>query len=80
MLQLPNVRKNMKGIIVGRFKPASKVKDSELESIISSKQLGDIPIVAGVDFGHTLPTITLPIGGTIRISAGKVANLSVIGY
>jgi muramoyltetrapeptide carboxypeptidase LdcA involved in peptidoglycan recycling len=80
ILQLPNARKNLQGIIIGRFKPASKFKDSELESIISSKQLGDIPIVAGVDFGHTLPTVTLPIGGAIRISAGKVANISVISY
>jgi muramoyltetrapeptide carboxypeptidase LdcA involved in peptidoglycan recycling len=28
-----------------------------------------MPIIAGVDFGHTDPRITFPIGGTARISA-----------
>jgi len=69
VLQLPGVRANMQGLLVGRFQPSSKVSGTILASILDSKQLGDIPIVTGVDFGHTVPMLTLPIGGTIRLSA-----------
>ena len=69
LLQLPGARENIRGMLIGRFQPNSKVTDKELESIILSKQLGDIPVVSGIDFGHTLPMLTLPIGGMVSISA-----------
>ena len=69
ILQLPNVRKNLKGIVIGRFLPASKFSLATLAGIIASKQLGSIPVVAEADFGHTMPILTLPIGGTLRVLA-----------
>lgn len=69
MLQLPDFRKNLRGVMVGRFQPDSKVKPMDLENIITSKNLGDVPVVTGMDFGHTLPMVTLPIGGEIKITA-----------
>ena len=69
LLQIPNVRDTMRGILIGRFQPDSKFTDSELESIIASKKLKNIPVISGIDFGHTLPMLTLPIGGTISINA-----------
>lgn len=69
MLQLPGYRQNLRGILVGRFQPDSKVTQPEIESILASKNLGDIPIIGNVDFGHTLPMVTLPIGGTVRIDS-----------
>lgn len=69
LLQLPYVRDNMKGILIGRFQPDSKFTDAELESIITSKKLRDMPVISGIDFGHTLPMLTLPIGGTVNIKA-----------
>jgi muramoyltetrapeptide carboxypeptidase len=76
LLQLPNVRKSLKGLIVGRFQPTSKVTQGELESILLNKKLDGIPIVTGVDFGHTLPMLTLPIGGKILLDA-QGSNLTV---
>lgn len=59
------------GILIGRFQRASKMTESLLEKIILSKQeLKQIPVIANVDFGHTLPMITFPIGGTAQIGAG----------
>ena len=69
ILQLPNVRRNMRGIIIGRFQPDSRVTSAELLGIIRSKQLGNIPVAANIDFGHTVPMLTLPIGGQIKLIA-----------
>ena len=42
--------------------------------IETKKELSRIPVVANVDFGHTTPQITFPIGGTARMLArtGKI--------
>ncbi|MCA9329741.1 LD-carboxypeptidase [Candidatus Saccharibacteria bacterium] len=77
LLQQPNFRQNLKGLILGRFQPKSKVKKKELESMIVSKKLGEMPIVSGVDFGHTLPMLTLPIGRTISLVASDKVSLIV---
>lgn len=79
LLQLPNFRKNLKGLIISRFQPDSKVSQSDIGSIVASKQLGDIPIISGVDFGHTLPMLTLPIGGIVRLSStGSKPKLEIL--
>lgn len=78
LLQLPGARDNIRGIIIGRFQPSAKFADRELESIIASKNLTGIPIVSRVDFGHTLPMLTLPIGGRLKIEARSgVLSLTV---
>jgi muramoyltetrapeptide carboxypeptidase len=77
LLQLPNFRDNLQGLIIGRFQPDSKVTQSNIESIISSKQLGSIPIISGVDFGHTLPMVTLPIGSKVTLSAQDRVSLVI---
>lgn len=67
LLLLLNFRKNIKGLIIGRSQPYSILSQSDIESIVNSKQLGDTPIISGVDFGHSLPMVTLSIGGNIKI-------------
>lgn len=58
------------GVVIGRFQKKSAVTDDLLRQIIASKhELLGKPVVSGVDFGHTDPLITFPIGGTARISA-----------
>ena len=39
--------------------------------INSKKELKNIPVIADVDFGHTDPMLTLPIGGTVEMIAKK---------
>lgn len=78
LLQLPNFRDQIRGMIIGRFMPESKLTDKVLMGIIVSKHLDGIPIIAGLDFGHTLPMLTLPIGGKIKIVAtNSRANVSL---
>lgn len=64
---------NVKGIVIGRFQKGSKVTREQLEFIINNKrELSNLPIVANVDFGHTTPLLTLPIGGMASINEDKI--------
>lgn len=60
----------VKGIVIGRFQQASQMSPSLLKQIIKSKkELDHLPVIADVDFGHTSPRITLPIGGHAVLEA-----------
>ncbi|TBE45441.1 LD-carboxypeptidase [Rhizobium ruizarguesonis] len=62
----------VKGLIIGRFKTEAKMSIEQLTAIIASKEeLAGKPVIAGVDFGHTMPMITIPIGGTARVTATR---------
>lgn len=69
LLQQPGFRENLRGLLIGRFQTSSKVRTSDLLSLLVTKDLGKIPIIADMDFGHTLPMLTLPIGGKVAICA-----------
>lgn len=63
VIHLNNFR-GVKGIVIGRFQKESKMdKDILIKIIKAKKELNNIPVVAGFDFGHTDPRITFPIGG-----------------
>jgi len=59
----------VKGIVIGRFQKDSNITRNLLEQIIKSKtEFKNLPIIANVDFGHTDPKITIPIGGEAKLS------------
>ena len=61
----------VKGVVIGRFQKASEMTDDLLIKIIKTKkELNNLPVIANVDFGHTDPKITFPIGGIAEIKAG----------
>lgn len=77
LIHLPSFSK-VNGIVIGRFQNKSEVTDNLLTQIIKTKkELDTIPIVANVDFGHTDPKITFPIGGLIEINV-KLNNSKII--
>ncbi|WP_442602424.1 S66 family peptidase [Paenibacillus sp. KN14-4R] len=60
----------VKGIVIGRFQKSVNMNKELLRKIIKSKrELDNIPVIADVDFGHTSPLITFPIGGQVTIKA-----------
>lgn len=60
--------KDIKGIVIGRFQKASKMNREVLTAIIKTKkELEKIPVIADVDFGHTTPIMTFPIGGKVEL-------------
>lgn len=67
--------KNVKGIVIGRFQKESDISNDVLIKIIKTKkELDNLPVIAGVDFGHTSPMITFPVGGEVSLeaTAGKI--------
>ena len=70
----------VKGIVIGRFQKGSKMTDAKLLKIIKTKkELDNIPVVANVDFGHTEPKITFPIGGEALLKIGQGNSQIKIG-
>jgi muramoyltetrapeptide carboxypeptidase LdcA involved in peptidoglycan recycling len=68
----------VRGIIIGRFQSSSEVTNDLLVKVIQSKrELGDIPVIANVDFGHTTPIIAFPIGGEVSLSVGDNSRIII---
>lgn len=62
----------VRGIIIGRFQKKSVLPVEKLKNILlSKKELSGIPIIANVDFGHTTPHMTFPVGGTVAVEASE---------
>jgi len=60
----------VKGLIIGRFQKNSGMTQEKLLKIIKTKkELENLPIIGYVDYGHTDPMITFPIGGKCQIKA-----------
>lgn len=72
----------VKGLVIGRFQKASKISNELLEKIIKTKkELTQIPVIANVDFGHTTPHLTFPIGGKVQLKAsGKESLIEIIEH
>ena len=77
LIHLPDFT-GVKGIVIGRFQKISEMTDELLSQIIlSKKELAKIPVIAGVDFGHTSPMFTFPIGGKARLSVNEKVTLEI---
>jgi len=80
LIHQPNFEK-VKGIVIGRFQEGSKMNLEKLKYIIESKEeLKNLPIIANVDFGHTNPLITFPIGGVAKLTIGDSVNLTILKH
>ncbi|GAA0729574.1 LD-carboxypeptidase [Clostridium malenominatum] len=67
LIHQPNFHR-VKGVLIGRFQKESKVSDEMLIKIIKTKkELNNIPVIANLNFGHTNPRFTFPIGGQVEI-------------
>lgn len=80
LIHQPNFEK-VKGIVIGRFQEGSKMNLEKLKYIIESKEeLKNLPIIANVDFGHTNPLITFPIGGTAKLKIDDKVELIILEH
>lgn len=69
LIHLKNFDK-VKGILIGRFQNNSEISDNQIFELVKSKtELDNIPVITNINFGHTTPIVTLPIGGTVLIEA-----------
>jgi len=75
LIHLPGFSK-VKGLVIGRFQNASEMTNEKLTQIIKTKkELDNLPVVAGVDFGHTDPKITFPVGGEVKLYLAKSSSI-----
>ncbi len=81
LIHLPDFS-GVKGMVIGRFQKSSQMSNELLIEIIQSKkELKHIPVIANVDFGHTDPKITFPIGGQARLNAqGNAVKLEITSH
>ncbi len=71
LLHLPDFNQ-VKGLVLGRFQPGTGMSSDLLAEMIRRRpELQRMPVIANVDFGHTEPKITFPIGGAVRIRASE---------
>lgn len=72
----------VKGLVIGRWQKGCAMNMDKMRQIIGNKrELRKIPVIANVDFGHSNPIITFPIGGRAGISAAaKQAELKIISH
>lgn len=67
-LMLQKGADKLKGLLVGRLCKDEAIMPDDIRAVLLSREdMKDIPIIVNVDFGHTTPMITLPIGGRINI-------------
>ena len=64
--------KTIKGVIVGRAQKGSEMNLDKWKYILDKDVLKNIPVIIDMDFGHTTPIITFPIGGSCIIDNDKV--------
>jgi muramoyltetrapeptide carboxypeptidase LdcA involved in peptidoglycan recycling len=68
LLQLPQAQ-DITGVVIGRFQRASGMDQETLCEIIRRQPtLRNRPVLASVDFGHTYPLLTYPIGGHVQLA------------
>lgn len=72
----------VKGVVIGRFQKKSDISNNILKKIIKTKkELDMLPVIANVNFGHTTPMITFPIGGRVNIkSDGKGTSIKILEH
>jgi muramoyltetrapeptide carboxypeptidase len=75
LLQQPGLKEAVRGVLIGRFQPSSHVTLPDIKDIMSRKVSANIPVIADMDFGHTAPVITFPIGGKVSIDTTNKRKL-----
>jgi len=81
LIQLPDFS-GVKGLVLGRFQKDSEMTNDLLTQIVKSKkELANLPVLANVDFGHTSPIISFPIGGTCKLKISKgISSIHILKH
>jgi muramoyltetrapeptide carboxypeptidase len=69
----------IRGILIGRFQKDTGMTRELLTKMIHSKrELQGKPVAANIDFGHTAPMATLPVGGMISLRVAGKDEVSIV--
>ncbi len=68
----------VKAVLIGKFQLESMVTNEMLLEMVNAKnELRGVPVVADLDFGHTNPKFTFPVGGKVRVIARAGTNFKL---
>ncbi len=72
----------VRGLVIGRFQRQTGMTRELLAQIVATKpELAGLPVIANVDFGHTSPMVTFPVGGTVEVRADRASpRLTIISH
>ncbi|MHB8431320.1 MAG: S66 family peptidase [Acidimicrobiales bacterium] len=72
LLQQPGFA-GVRALVIGRFQKGTGMTRRLLCQVVTTKpELAGLPVIANVDFGHTTPMFTFPVGGTVEVQASRV--------
>jgi len=68
-LKQADLMNNTKGIVFGRFQQKSEIDTKDIKTILKNV-FGDynFPVISNLDFGHTDPILSLPVGNVVNIN------------
>lgn len=68
--------RQVKAILIGRFQQESQPTEQALRDIILSKNIEQtMSVIANLDFGHTDPKFTYPVGGRVAVETNDIATI-----
>jgi muramoyltetrapeptide carboxypeptidase len=78
LIHLPSFA-GVRGIVIGRFQKASQVTRELLAQIVrTKKELDSLPVIGNVDFGHSDPRLTFPVGGVAHLAVTENTTQLII--
>lgn len=78
LLQVPGAE-SIRALLIGRTQVQSRITREGIEDMVADLPLPEgIPVLANLDFGHTNPMMTFPVGGHIKVTAGRTNPRIVI--
>ncbi len=93
-LRISKIFKKIEGMIIGKVTDIQSIDDDDndkwatlekppvLEDVILRATEGfNFPILYGVDFGHDVPSLTLPVGARVNLNCpapGRIGSISIL--
>lgn len=93
-LRISKVFKKIEGMVIGKVTDVQSVEDDDndkwatlekppiIEDVILRATEGfNFPIIYGVDFGHDVPSLTLPVGAKVNLNCpatGRIGSISIL--
>ncbi|WP_285121396.1 S66 family peptidase [Lactococcus petauri] len=73
LAQILEIHTDISGLVIGRFPTDTEISEETLHYLLDKFPiLKTVPVVYDVDFGHTQPILTIPLGGEVKISTDPI--------
>lgn len=78
LAQILQIHTDIKALILGRFPTVNEMNEEKLRSILDKFAiLKKIPVIYDLDFGHTQPIFTVPLGQSVKVNTNNNDKIEV---